>query len=345
MSANMKILRGGIVGAGAWSRVQLDAWAAVKGAKITALCDRHPDRSASIVDKYGIEQVYTDCAAMLEKGQLDFLDVCTRPYSHEELVTLAVRHGVPVLCQKPFCESLEVTENLCRMGSVSGIPICVNENFRWQAWYRKIKELLDNGAIGAPFFARFLERDTVTMPGFQHPQKYLAEMPNLLLYEMGVHYLDTFRFIFGEPESLFARTHQISRDVAGEDAYVVVLNYNGLTATIQNSWASLQVPGFDTPPVTEPFRPPPIFEIEGTGGTLLLSADRRLSLYTHDGHSERWTFPMETRLLSRASAQQHFVECLVSGQESETSAQETIRTMKLVYAAYESAKTGKVVSL
>lgn len=339
------MLRGGMVGAGAWSQPQLDAWSRVSGAQITSICDRHPDRSAPLREKYSIPEVFQSCSEMLEKGAIDFLDVCTRPYSHEDLVGLAIERKVPVLCQKPFCESVEAAERLAKRAKDAGVSVVVNENFRWQSWYRKIKDVIDGGQLGTLFLARFLERDTITMPHFNHPQAYFKEMPEFLLYEMGVHYLDTFRFLFGEPKSIFAKTIQVSQEVKGEDAYVAVLDFGGLTATIQNSWASRQIVGYDIPARSESFRPPPVFEIEGTRGTLILRADRTLFLQTHDGITQTWELPEDTRPRSRVEAQQHFIDCLRSGEEGETSAARYVRTMKLVSAAYESARSGAAIQL
>jgi predicted dehydrogenase len=67
----------------------------------------------------------------------------------------------------------------------------------------------------------------------------MAEMPRFVLYEMGVHYLDTFRFLFGEPNSVFARLHYASPYIMGEDVQLITLGYQGLTVLINHSWASV----------------------------------------------------------------------------------------------------------
>ncbi len=54
-----RVWRGGMIGAGAWSEVQLTAWAGVNNAEIVALCDRHPERREPIVDRFNISQVCT----------------------------------------------------------------------------------------------------------------------------------------------------------------------------------------------------------------------------------------------------------------------------------------------
>ena len=61
-----KIWRGGMIGAGAWSGIQLDAWKGVKNAKIVALTDRHPDRRDPIINQYQIPQAFDDFKSMLD---------------------------------------------------------------------------------------------------------------------------------------------------------------------------------------------------------------------------------------------------------------------------------------
>ncbi len=340
-----KIWRGGMIGAGAWSEIQLTAWTEVENTEIVALCDRHPERREPIVRRFNIAQGFDDFEAMLDEVELDFVDICTRPYSHAPLTKLAVERGLPVLCQKPFCESLEEAQELVEFCDKAGVRLMVNENFRWQAWYRQIKQVLESGTLGKPFLVRHHRRTRMTLPHFEDRQAYFAEMTRLVLYEMGVHYLDTFRFLFGEPSSVFTRLHRISPYIEGEDVQMISLGYQDMTCVISESWASVPVPGLDMPGTEPPeVNPPPRLEIDGTEGTLAMGADGWMSVFSDHGH-EKWHFSEKTRPASRAAAQQHFIDCLESGDEFETSGAETLKTMALVYACYTSAEEDRVVDL
>ena len=115
-----------------------------------------------------------------------------------------------------------------------------------------------------------------------------------------------------------------------------------MTCLIDTSWASVAVPGIDILEENPDRRQPSRLEIEGTEGTLLLKADRSLNLFTDTEHRQ-WQFPRETRHNSFVAAQQHFIDCLESGAEFETSGSETLRTMALVYACYRSAEEARPV--
>ncbi len=85
-------------------------------------------------------------------------------------------------------------------------------------------------------------------------------------------------------------------------------------------------------------------EIDGTEGTLALGGDSWMRLFSDSGYQE-WCFSEDTRPTSRAAAQQHFIDCLESGAEFETSAAETLKTMGLVYAYYQSAEENQTADL
>jgi predicted dehydrogenase len=339
-----KIWRGGMIGAGAWSEIQLTAWNGVVDAEIVALTDRHPERRNPVVQRYNIPQAFDDFEAMLDQAELDFVDICTRPYSHALLTKLAAERGLPVLCQKPFCENLEEATKIVEFCDQAGARLMILENFRWQAWYRQAKAVLESGALGKPFFARLHKRSRMTLPRFENRQAYLAEMPRFAVYEMGVHYLDTFRFLFGEPDSVYARTHHISPYVKGEDVQFITMGYRDLTCLINHSWASVPVPTVDKPEEEDDIAPPPRLEVDGTGGTLILLADGSMHLYSDSDH-QQWQFSWDTRSESRIAVQQHFIDCLDSGADFETSGAETLKTMALVYACYLSAEENRVVEL
>jgi predicted dehydrogenase len=332
--------RGGMIGAGAWATNQLEAWQKVHGAKIVALCDRHPERVQPMADRFEIGQTYQDFSEMLAHEDLNFVDICTRPYSHAALVRLAAAKGLQILCQKPFCTSLKEAQDVIAECEQAGVRLMVNENFRWQAWYRKTKLLLQEGVIGKPYQVKIQERCRATLPHFASAQAYLAEMPKLILYEMGVHYLDTLRFLFGEPEKVLARLHHISPLMQGEDVQIILLFYPEMTALIDSSWASVPVPGWDIPLDGREALIARL-EIDGPVGTIFLSSDGALHLY-RDGDHQCWNFPDTVEAESRAAAQDHFITCLNSGAEFETSGRETLKTMALVWSCYQSAGEGTI---
>ena len=337
-----QIWRGGMIGAGAWSTMQLQAWAGVERANIVALCDQQLDRLESVASRFDIGQTYANAEEMMARANIDFVDICTRPFSHAILSRLAASHGLPILCQKPFCTDLEEARAVVDFCHEMDVPLMINENHRWQAWFQKAKELLDTGKLGKPFLARIQLRTRISLPEFKHPQAYLAQMPRLIIYEMGVHYLDVLRFLFGDPERIFATMRQASHLMSGEDLAAITLEYKGLIGVIIMSFAS--VPLIDPSWLLNDQHPAPGLEIDGTEGTLVLEGDGSLNLYRDDKYYS-WEFSGRVREESRIAAQQHFIQCLDDGEAFKTSGFNTIKTMALVYASYLSAEEGRVVDM
>lgn len=322
-----RVCRVGVVGVGAWSETQLTAWSRVEGARVVALCERDAERRFAAIDRFDVPLGFDDAATMLGEAELDAVDICTRPSSHAGLIRLAVDRGLPVLCQKPFCTSLDEAEALVKLCREADVRLMINENYRWLPWYRNAKTVLDSHVIGEPFFAHIHERARLSLPRFDHRQAYLAEMPRLVVYEVGVHYLDVMRFLFGEPETIYARMHKVSPYMQGEDVASIILGYPKLTASIMTSWASVPVQS-------------PRFEVDGDLGTLATDSNS-IDVYSDGGRTSSdvagdWSEGFSDAL-------RHFVDCLRSGEEFETSGADTLKTMALVYATYRSADEGRVI--
>ncbi len=275
---------------------------------------------------------------MLDEIDLDFVDIATRPMDHLPLVKTCASRGCHVLCQKPMAPSMSEAEQMVQACDQAGVVLMINENARHQAWFRKIWELMDGGALGTVHYARFENRwrSTLPTPEFEG-QDYFRQMPKLILYELGVHYLDTARYLFGEAQAIFAILRRVSPDIVGEDLAVVVVNFDDLVCTLDLNWFSVPKPESERIASSR-------VRIEGTGGTLLLDLDGRLALYT-DHDQQVWNFPADTFHRSFVAAQKHFVDCLRTGQTPETSGADTLKTMELVFAAYQSAEEERTILL
>ena len=107
-----------------------------------------------------------------------------------------------------------------------GVRLLIHENWRWQPWYREAKCLMSQDRLGRVFHFGFRMRTgdgRGATPYLQQP--YFRDMPRLLLYETAVHFLDTFRFLGGELESIFCQTNRINPAIQGEDYALVQVSF------------------------------------------------------------------------------------------------------------------------
>lgn len=331
-----KKLRGGLIGCGYASGYQLEGWAGIEEAEIVALSSRNQNRVDQKAKEFGIPSAYTDYRTMMDMEQLDFVDIATPPEVHLEMIQEAANRKLHVLCQKPIAPSLGELQKMMNICDEASVRFMVNENGRFQPWFRQMKNFLDADAIGKPFSCIFNSRGRGSLGSNPFSsQPFFKFMPRLIIYELGVHYLDTIRYLFGEVSSVYAHLKQISQNIKGEEFANLLLKVNDVSALIEMSWAS--VPSRKIKNIVSWGD----FQIEGTRGTLHLREDGILRLIT-DKEEKRISFPGNSEMLGYRGAQQHFVDCLISGNDFETNGPETLKTMELVFGAYHSAENDRI---
>ena len=106
---------------------------------------------------------------MVSVCQPDLIDITAPPQAHLELIEALAPHVGHIICQKPFCLSIDEAEAVSAEAEAAGATLIVHENFRFMPWYRRIKSAIDAGDIGHPMQASFRLR-----PGDgQGPSAYL----------------------------------------------------------------------------------------------------------------------------------------------------------------------------
>jgi predicted dehydrogenase len=329
-------LRFAIVGTGFWSRFQLAGWKELEGVECIALCDRSRPKAEALARKFGVPAVYDDPEEMLERETLDFLDIITDVNTHGTFIRMAADRRLPVICQKPMAPSYAEAEGLVAACRDAGVPLLVHENWRWQTPIRRLKAILDEGRIGKPFRARIDFNSG--FPVFNN-QPFLRELEQFILTDIGTHILDVARFLFGEAEGLACLTHQVHRDIKGEDVATVLLAMKGGAAVVCNMAYAGNALEHDRFPETYIF-------VEAESGSAELGPDYWLRVTTEDGTLARryppprypWADPAyEVIHASIVPCNANLLAALGDAGRAETTGEDNLRTLKLVFAAYESA--------
>jgi D-apiose dehydrogenase len=338
-------LRGVVIGCGFFARNHLHAWrdlAAEGAVELVAVCDLDEGRAAEAARTFAVPRRYTDAEAMLAAERPDFVDVVTTMASHRRLVELAAAHGVPVIVQKPFAPAIDDCRAMVEACARAGVPLMVHENFRFQTPIRAVREALERGAIGRPFFARISWR---TGHDVYANQPYLAREERFIILDLVIHLLDVARFLFGEVRRLTCRTASIRPDIRGEDAATILLEHRDpVLCVVDATYQARQDP--------DPF-PETLIEIDGSEGTLRLRQGYALTVTGREGTDRRevapallpWASPPWHGVQESVLAtQRHWIECLRSGAEPATSGADNLKTFALCEAAYASAATADTVT-
>ncbi len=339
----MTPLRFALFGAGFWARYQLAAWRELPDAQCVAIYNRTKHKAEELAAAFGVPAAYDDAELLFDREQLDFIDIVTDVNTHAHFVQMASARGLPAICQKPMAANLEQAEDMVATCRQSGTPFFVHENFRWQAPMRAVKHYLDAGHIGTPFRARI---DMISgFPVFKN-QPVLKELEQFILTDLGSHILDLARFFFGEAESLYCQTNQIHQDIRGEDVATVVLRMNGGRTTVICEMA------YAENPLEREHFPETLLFIEGDKGSLELAPGFQVRLTTDKG-TELHRFPLRMYDwcdTAYAVVQSSIVDChrnllaaLQGAAAAETSGEDNLRTMQLVFKSYASAQRNAVV--
>lgn len=228
-----------VVGGGYFARFHINAWLRLPGVVLRAIVEpdatKHNELknittaagSPDILLEESLSAVYEHCSA-------EVIDIATPPQTHAEIISQALALNCPVVvCQKPFCGSYNTAKETNKSISNSQSTVVVHENFRFQPWFREIKNLLNQNLVGTVLQATFRLRpgDGQGPNAYLERQPYFRDMQNFLIHETGVHYIDVFRYLFGEPDALSADLHRLNPAIKGEDAGHFIFYYNnGLRA-------------------------------------------------------------------------------------------------------------------
>ncbi len=197
-----------------------------------AIASRTRSRAADVAARRGIETVYEDYRELLADRRIAIVDIAVPPDVQLEVVREAVRHADHVrgiLAQKPLGVSFAQAREIVRLCREAGITLAVNQNMRYDQSIRACRSLLDRGEFGTPVLA------TIDMRAIPHWMPWQQRQGWVTLRIMSIHHLDAFRFLFGNPERVFASVRPDPRTAtkfAHEDGICLyILEYaNGLRA-------------------------------------------------------------------------------------------------------------------
>ena len=340
----MEKLRFAVLGCGFWSKFQIGAWSELEGVELVAVYNRTLSKAEKIADYFNVPKVYDNPEELFLNEKLDFVDIITDVDTHAYFVEMAVKHGVKhIICQKPMAPDFETAKKMVKLCSDAGAKLYIHENYRWQAPVRRFKQIIDSGIIGKPFKARvtFLSG----FPVFDN-QPFLKELDHFILTDMGSHVLDVCRFLFGECGELWCTTRAITPGIKGEDVAVIMMQMeNGMPVYTEMSYASIvEHDTFSTLNIL----------VEGENGSVFLGPGFEIRTTTRkETISEIVTFPSYSwadpdYIVNHESGihvNKNILDDINGRIRAENTGEDNLETVRLIWASYESAETGKTIKL
>lgn len=339
----MKKLKFAILGCGFWSQFQLGAWTELEGVECVALFNRTKSKAEGLANRFGVPRVYDDAEELLKNEELDFIDIVTDVDTHERFTLLAAKYGKDVICQKPLAPSFEAAKRMLQATREAGVHFYVHENYRWQPQFRRVKEILDSGVIGAPFRC---ETSFITAYPLFETQPFLAELEQFALTDQGSHQFDVLRYLFGEAKTIYCEKQTVNPNIKGEDVTTSILK-------MENGVVCIQKISFSSPLEKEIF-PQTTLLIEGNKGSIRLDAEFEISIASPEGTTKEFvpmrSYPWQTDRLkpeppSIVDINQNILHDMLGKGKAENTGDDNFKTVQLVWAAYESAASGKIITM
>ena len=290
----MKEVRIGIIGTGVIAHEHATRYQAMEGVRIVAACDILPDKLAKFCDKYDIAERYDDYRKLLERDDLDAVDVCVHNNLHAPLAMAVMRAGKDCYCEKPLAGAYADAKRIVDTAEETGRRLHVQLAFLYNASTHAAKKLIADGQLGKIYHARsygYRRRGRPFVDGYAEKEfnsKYWAG--GGALYDMGVYHISRVLYLLGLPkvERVSGQVyqelpmHEARRKESGFDVDELGCGFvsfaGGLSMDILESWA-IHAAAF------------PNSMLCGSEGGLSLGYDGKLKYY-----NELSGFPMEAEV-------------------------------------------------
>ena len=164
--------------------------------------------------------------------------------------------------------------------------------------------------------------------------------PRLLVYETGVHFIDTFRYLGGEIDGVYALLRQLNPVIEGEDTGLLVFEFHSGAVGV---WDANRYNECNDPDPRYTFGE---FLVEGNGGSIRLCLDGRLTIQPLGKEETEHAYRRERRSFGGdcvCVTQRHFVDCMLGDRPFETDGDDYLRTLAVQEAVYRSAQTRQPV--
>lgn len=336
-----KPLNVAVVGCGIFGQLHVETYAAFPACKLVAVCDVDAARARKLGEKYSCRW-YTSAEQVAADKDVQAVSVATPDFAHRDACVALATAGKHLLVEKPLATTVPDAEAIVAAAERAGVIAMVDFHNRWHPALRAFKEPLDRGELGRlqMMFARLSDRIEVATEWFKWSGKSGPE------WFLGAHLTDVACWMFAQdPTRVFAEGRKDVLAARGIDCYdsmQIHLSFPAGFATLETSWI---VP--NTWPMICDF----YVSLQSTEaradidmnhqGVTLAGAKRfdRPFLYgkTPVGAAEEFGFI--------AMSIRDFVRIVQSGGPSPLPLSMGLKNVKILTAAVESARTGKVVEL
>ena len=336
-------LRVAMMGAGYFAQFHLEGWRDA-GAPVAALCDLDLARADALALRFDVAGRFIDVNAMLDAVRPELLDVVLPPQAQAAVVHAALERRIPVICQKPFGVDMAQARAMTQAAKAQNTPLVIHENFRFTPWFREARRLIHAGHLGEVYGISFRLRpgDGQGPGAYLDRQPYFQTMPQLLVRETAVHFIDTFRFLLGDVVAVSARLRRLNPVIRGEDAALIVFEFERQRSGLFDGNR------LNDHAAENPRRTMGEMWLEGSAGVLRLDGDARLWWKPHHAPEQQHRYDCGSAGAfggACTALQAHVLAHLRDGRPLENAAADYLVNLEIQEAIYHSHATGQRVQM
>lgn len=234
--------KGALVGCGNVAcHAHIPIWRRAQATQIVAAVDPDAERLTEVQSLLPGVRCYKNLDTLLEREDLDFVDVCTPPAMHDPIILRACAQGLHVLCEKPLTFSAEAFQQIAKVAASTHRVVFPVHNWKYAPLFQALKRLLQEGEIGLP---TYVELETLrTRPAGTTGWRLDPQIAGGgILMDHGWHAFYLLLFLLEEsPQSITARLEQRRVPSAGvEDTVTCEVTFPTARAHVHLTWAAQQ---------------------------------------------------------------------------------------------------------
>lgn len=340
-------VRVGFIGSQFISSIHARSLQHCAAAELVAVASPTEAHAHKFAETFDLARAVTDYRDLLAMDEIDMVTVGIPNHLHAQVAVDAAEAGKHIVMEKPLCLNLGEADRMIEEARDAGVKLMYAEELCFAPKYVRLKQLLDDGALGDPVLLKQSEKHDG--PHADHFWDVTCSGGGVTM-DMGCHAVEFFRWMLDRPPitSVYAEmgTHVHGDKTEGDDNALLILEFeNGTKALAEESWTKLG--GMDDRA-----------EVHGSKGVAYADLLKGNAIETYSeagydyavekaGSTKGWTFTIYEEEWNYGFHQEmaHFVDCVQNDKEPAVTGEDGRAVLEVLFAAYESARTGQKVHL
>ena len=335
-----------ILGAGFVANIHVESYMRfIPEAEVVAVYSNMEEEAKAFALAHGIPQWYDDLDKLLAESGAQVIDIGLPNYLHHGACMKAAAANRHVIIEKPLALTLEQADEMIDACKKQGVLLMYAEQLCFTPKYERARTLVEHGAVGKVYMIKQSEKHSGPHSAWFYKKETAG---GGVMMDMGCHALAWFRWMNknNPVKSVYANMKTVMHDTDCDDNTVAIIEFeNGVTAVAENSWA--RHGGMDDR-----------IEIYGDKGVIYADLFKGNSSLTYSidgydyasekaGSTKGWTFTIFEEVYNQGYPHElkHFISCVREGKQPVVTGEDGRAVLEIIYAAYESARTGAKVNL